>query len=196
VRATPGTSSSRSPVTAWIRYRDGYGESFSVPIVHLAGTPGYGEEVALELEATPITQVGHVTARLRNPGAQAVAGRLVVLLPENLGIEPKSQPVEVPAGGEVEVPLVIQNTGATEGSTYPIQVLFEYDEESIHHTALGRAAGDVVAADGGPVRPVMIGGLALLAALGALAFAWRRAARARQRETRAERRRRDDGAPE
>jgi hypothetical protein len=184
------------PITAWIRYRDGYGETFSAPVVHLVGAPGYGgEEVALELEATPITEIGRVTARLKNPSAEAVAGRLVVLLPENLAIEPKSQPVEVPAAGAIDVPLVIQNTGAAEGSTHPIQVMFEYDGAGVHHTALGRTAGDVVAAGGGSMRALMAGALALLAALAALAFAWRRAARARQRASRAERRRERSGVP-
>lgn len=178
------------PITAWIRYRDGYGEYFNVPIVHLVGTPGYGgDEVAIDLEATPIGDVGHVKVRLRNPSAAAVAGRLVVLLPDNLGIEPKSQPAEVPAGAETDVPLVLQNVSATEGSNYPIQVLFEYDAGGVHHTALGRVMVPVVAVDGGSVRPVVIGGISLLIALALLVFAWRRAANKRDATNRAERRR-------
>jgi len=177
------------PVTAWIRYRDGYGEHFSVPIVHLVGTPGYGAEVALALTTTPVVDVAHVTATLQNPGDAAVAGRLVVLLPDKLGIEPKSQPVEVPARGETKVPLVIQNLDAAEGSSYPIQALFEYDEHNIHHTALGLVMAPVEASDGESVRPVLIGALAMMAALAALLFAWRRAAKKRDVLSRAERRR-------
>jgi len=183
------------PVTAWIRYRDGYGEHFSVPVVHLVGTPGYGAEVSLALTTTPVVEVARVTATLANPTDAAVAGRLVVLLPDKLGIEPKSQPVEVPAGGETAVPLVIQNLDAAEGSSYPIQALFEYDQHNIHHTALGLVMAPVEATEGESVRPVMVGALAMMAALAALLFAWRRAARKRDRLSRAERRR-ADGADE
>ena len=139
--------------------------------------------VRTTLGIPPLTHVSNVRLTLENPLAERVAGRLVVLLPPPLYVNPESQPLEVEGGGRTELPLVIERRGAP-ARTFPLFALFEFVRQGTHHTIL--ASGDLVATVDADAdrRPFWIAASALGVTLALLAFAlWWSARRvARDRE--------------
>src|SRR5262249_4938135 len=113
--AAPGTV----PAVVRTRYTDGEGRHGMVPTVATVATPGLlpVAEVHATLTASPVTHFAQAMLVLENPTSTPLHGRVVVVLPGGLEIEPESQPAEIPANGRSAIPLVLQNSGAPAGGT-------------------------------------------------------------------------------
>jgi hypothetical protein len=166
------------PAVIRVRYTGDDGRRAALPVVATVSTPGLlpVPEVRATLTTSPVTRFARAVLLLDNPLAAPVHGRVVVVLPDGLTIEPESQPVEVPAQGRSEVPLMLQNRDEPPGVAVPIFALFDYDLDGRRHLAIASTSADV-AGGGPPIPPLAIGGGALGLALVLLALAWRRAAR-------------------
>jgi hypothetical protein len=166
------------PAVIHVRYTGDDGQRAAVPVVASVSTPGLlpVPEVRATLTTSPVTRFARAVLLLENPLPAPVHGRVVVVLPDGLTIEPESQPAEVAAGSRSEVPLILQNRDEPAGVTVPIFALFEYDLDGRRHLAVASARADVA---GGrpPFPPLAIGGSALVLAVALLALAWWRAAR-------------------
>ncbi len=171
----PGTF----PLTIRLAYADGRGQPGAADLVRLVGTPGtMGAPVTATLEMEPTGAHGTATLTLTNPTLAPVAGRVVPVLPARFTTEPDSIPAQVPAQGSTAVTFIVENTSVPPGSNFPLYALFEYEQRGIHHTVLGETILRIVAVQPtGAVSPLVVGGAALLMAIGLLGIAWRRAAR-------------------
>jgi hypothetical protein len=166
------------PAVIQVRYTGDDGRRTAMPVVATVSTPGLlpVPEVRATLTTSPVTRFARAVLLLDNPLPAPVHGRVVVVLPDGLTIEPESQPVQVPAQGRSEVPLMLQNRDEPPGVAVPIFVLFDYDLDGRRHLAVASTSADVEGG-GPPIPPLAIGGGALGLALLLLALAWRRAAR-------------------
>jgi hypothetical protein len=180
IPAAPGTV----PAVVRVRYTDGDGRRAAVPTVATVSTPGLlpMPEVRATLTTSPVTHFARALLVLENPTSAPLHGRVVVVLPDGLEIEPESQPAEIPADGRSAIPLVLQNRGAPSGATVPIFALFEYELEGRRELAVA-SAGAVVVGGAATLRPLVVGAAALGAALAVLALAWRAAARRAHRQS-------------
>lgn len=137
--------------------------------------------VRVEMAIPPLSHVSNVRLTLDNAQAETVGGRLAVVIPAPLFIEPESQAVQVEGQGRKEVPLVIERRGAA-AQTFPLFAIFEFTRDGVHHTVLATGRLEATGEAGAPRRPVWIGVGALVTALAALAFAlWRSSPARRQR---------------
>ncbi len=179
VELPPPAEPGHLPAVVHVRYRDEDGHQ-AIPAVATVATPGLlpVPEVRATLTVSPLERFARGMVVLDNPTPAAIHGRVVVVLPSGLTIEPVSQGADVAGNGRRELPLVIQDDGARHGTTLPVWVLFEYAHGGRRHLALASAALAVVGA-GPPVPPLLVGAGALAAMLAALALAGRRAARKR-----------------
>jgi hypothetical protein len=174
--APPGTGT--YPIIVRLRYADANGYPLSALLVHLQRTAGARSGPARPtLTSSPVSRFGNAHLVIENPGPQPLAGRLTLVLPTEFQTDPENQPVQVPAQGRQEMPLVFQNAGALPGSTYPIYTTFEYDQDGLHHAVVaGASVSVVVGSEGWHVPPLAIGGGALIVVIGVLGLAWRNAA--------------------
>jgi hypothetical protein len=161
-----------------VRYTDADGHGGSVPVVAAVSTPGLlpVPEVRATLTTSPVTRFARAVLLLENPLPAPVHGRVIVVLPDGLVIEPESQPAEVAPEGRSEVPLILQNQGAASGTVVPVFALFEYDLDGRRHLVVASARAEVTGG-GPPLPPLAVGGGALGLALALLALAWRRTSR-------------------
>ena len=166
------------PAVIHVRYTGDDGHRATVPVVAAVSTPGLlpVPEVRATLTTSPVTRFARAVLLLENPLPTPIHGRVVVVLPDGLTIEPESQPAEVAREGRSEVPLVLQNRDEATGSVVPVFALFEYDLDGRRHLIVASARAEVA---GGrpPLPPLAVGGGALALALALLALAWRRASR-------------------
>lgn len=179
--ADPGQPGS-FPAFIHVRYRDAAGHSrmaLGVRVVATAGAPPPSVRATLLID----TIAHHGTARLLldNPQDEVAAGRVVLVLPEELTTTPESQAAEVPASGRTVVPFIVEDAGAAPGTTYPVYALFEYAEDATHQAVVASATAPVVA---GAARrqPLGVGLGALGLAIVTLLFALRRSATRRPRD--------------
>lgn len=135
--------------------------------------------VRAELKVPPLSHVSNVTLTLENAQAGAVGGRLAVVIPAPLFIEPESQAVDVAGQGRKDIPLVIERRGAA-AQTFPLFAIYEFTRDGVHQTVLATGSLEATGEATAPRLPVWIGMGALAAALGALAFALRRSSPARR----------------
>jgi hypothetical protein len=172
------TSPGTYPVRIDVRYADPRGAGHAQPFVALVRTPGApGSPLDIRLEAGPIARAGSARLWLTNPTTEPVAGRVVAALPAALQTAPESQPVQIPAGGERVVPLVMQNRAAVAHEVYPIYAWFEYTLGGMHFTALATATMPASATDAGRAVPLLVGGVVTATALGVVVIAIRRTRR-------------------
>jgi hypothetical protein len=166
------------PAVIHVRYAGDDGHRASVPVVAIVSTPGLlpVPEVRATLTTSPVTRFARAVLLLENPLSAPVHGRVVVVLPDGLTIEPESQPAEVARDGRSEVPLVLQNEGQAAGTVVPVFALFEYDLDGRRHLIVASTRAEVA---GGrpPLSPLVVGGSALGLALALLALASRVASR-------------------
>jgi hypothetical protein len=170
----PGTF----PITVRVRHTDASGEARMTPLVTLVSSPDAPPDpVRASFHGQPLSHVGTARVVLENRGAQAVAGRLFLVLPGGLATAPESLPAQVAARDQTTIPLVVEDVGLEAGAVYPAFVLFVHTAAGVHHAAL--AEGGLSAAGGpgsGRARPLVVGAVALAAAVGLLALALRRTA--------------------
>jgi|CXWL01.1.fsa_nt_gi hypothetical protein len=173
--SSPGTF----PLVVRLAYDDGHGRPSAAHLVRLVSTAGVmGAPVEGTLAVEPTSTHGTATLTLVNPTLLPVAGRVVPILPGGFTTEPESLPAQIPAQGRTQATFIVENGGALPGSTFPLYALFEYAQRGIHQTVLAETSLRVVPPrPGSAVPPLVIGGAALLAAVGLLGLAWRRAAR-------------------
>jgi hypothetical protein len=171
------------PAVIHVRYTGGDRRRASVPVVAIVSTPGLlpVPEVRATLTTSPVTRFARAVLLLENPLPVAVHGRVIVVLPDGLTIEPESQPAEVAREGRSEVPLMLQNQGEAPGTVVPVFALFEYDLDGRRHLIVASVRADV-AGGGPPLPPLAIGAAALGLTLALLALAWRRASRRAARD--------------
>ncbi len=168
----PGTF----PLVLRLRYTDADGRPASALLVRTLGAAD-GGPVRAALAPAPIATVGTVQLTLENPEGRPLAGRVVAVLPPELATDPESQQAQVPPGGHVALPLVVQNTRAIVGRAYPMYAVFEYDWAGTHRTALAAATLAVVQAPSRRALRLAVGATAWVAALATAALLSRRAAR-------------------
>ena len=176
VALLPASGRGPFPVGARVEYQHvdaTPASAVTVTTVATADAPPSG--VRATLRTPPLTHVSNVTLVLENSLPESVGGRVAVVLPPPLFIEPASQPVEVAAGGRKEVPLVIERKNAPAG-TLPVAAVFEFRRDGIQHTVLAVGSLEATAEGGAPRRPFWIGVSALGMALAAVAYALRRSA--------------------
>jgi hypothetical protein len=166
------------PAVIHVRYTGDDGHRAAVPVVATVSTPGLlpVPEVRATLTTSPVTRFARAVLLLENPLPAPVHGRVVVVLPGGLTIEPESQPAEVAREGRSEVPLVLQNEDEVAGTVVPVFALFEYDLDGRRHLIVASARAEIT---GGrpPLPPLVVGGSALALALALLALAWRKVSR-------------------
>src|SRR5262249_47630965 len=133
------------PAVIRVRYTGDDGRRAALPVVATVSTPGLlpVPEVRATLTTSPVTRFARAVLLLDNPLPAPVHGRVVVVLPHGLTIEPESQPVEVPAQGRSEVPLMLQNRDEPPGVAVPIFALFDYDLDGRRHLAIASTSADV-----------------------------------------------------
>jgi hypothetical protein len=148
-----------------------------VALVATAGTLPAAVRVSIESE--PVTRAGRADVRLANPGAAAVDGRVVVVLPDGLATDPQTYPARVPPAGSTVVTISIENRGALPPGTYPVYALFEYAEGDSQQTATAKGLVAVAPPAGSESLPLLVGATALLLAIALLGLALRRSARRR-----------------
>jgi hypothetical protein len=168
----PESGAGALPAIVRARWTDTGGHGRETPLV-LAVPGDAGGDVSVDLDASPVARLGHVSVALSNPGRDPVTGRVALVLPGGLVTEPESLPARIEPETHATVPIVLQNDGSLPPGRYPIFAALEYDEGGVHRTAIGRATVEVVVPTGGHVPPLLVGTLSLLAALLALALAWR-----------------------
>jgi hypothetical protein len=172
----PPPAAGTFPLVLCLRYTDADGRPASALLVRTLGAGGAGP-VRAALAPAPIATVGTVRLTLENPEGRPVAGRVVAVLPPELATDPESAPAQIPPGGHLALPLVVQNAHAAVGAVYPMYAVFEYDWAGTHRTALATAMLPVVAAPSRRTLRLAVGATASLAALAATALLSRRAAR-------------------
>jgi hypothetical protein len=161
------------PAIVRVRYRDALGRAAGVPLVLAIGV---GEEpIRATLETSPVAGSGHAELRLENPRQQAVAGRVVLVLPDGLTTEPESVPAQVPGGTtHALVPIVIQTSGAPPPGRYPVFATFEYSQDGVQHTTIAAGTVEIVgSAVAGRNLRLLVGLGALAVTFTVLAIAWR-----------------------
>ena len=180
LRLAPVPGPGTFPLTILTRYQRSDGTAGTALLVVLATTPGAPEAgVRAGLSAPPLGRGQATTARLSlsNTLAQPVAGRVAVLLPSALKISPESQPAEVPANGNLELPLVIERRDAEPEVPYSVFALFEFEASGVHHSVLASIILEVPAVSTWEARrPFFIGSAALAFALAVCGVALRLAA--------------------
>jgi hypothetical protein len=123
-----------------------------------------------------VTRAGRAEVRLANPAAAPVDGRVVFVLPDGLATDPETRPARIPAAGTASVTLGIENRGALPPGTHAVYALFEYVDGDSQQTAMAKGLVTIVPPPGSAWRPLVVGGLALLAAIALLGLALRRSA--------------------
>ena len=149
-------------------------------VVALVATPGTSPAaVRVSVESEAVTRAGRAEVRLANPGAAAVDGRVVIVLPDGLATDPQTHPARVPPTGSAVVTISIENRGALPPGTYPVYALFEYAEGDSQQTATAKGLVTVAPPAGSESLPLLVGAAALLIAIALLGLALRRSARRR-----------------
>jgi hypothetical protein len=147
-------------------------------IIALVATPGTAPAaIRANFDAAAVTLAGRAEVRLANPGSTPVDGRIVFVLPDGLATDPQTRPARMAPGGEAIVTLGIENRGSLPPGTYAGYALFEYADGDEQQTAMAKALITVAAPPGSESFPLVVGGLALLAALATLGIAVRWSAR-------------------
>src|SRR5438477_16209 len=123
--------------------------------------------------APPGAAPGARRARLKSLSDAPRQVRVRLVSPRELEMDPAATTLALAPWGEAAVDAKVVNRAARAGSRYPVFVTAEYDDEGVHHTAVGQAAASIV--DGGGLRAH---GLLLLAAVLVVVWlallAWRR----------------------
>ena len=149
-------------------------------IVALVATPGTAPAaVRAAFDTETVTRAGRAEVRLANPSEAAVDGRVVFVLPDGLATDPQTRPARLTPGGNAIVTLGIENRGALPPGTYAGYALFEYVEGDSQQTAMAKGFITVAAREGSEYVPLVVGALALLAAIAALGLAVRTSGRRR-----------------
>src|SRR5579884_1890534 len=172
----PPPAAGTFPLVLRLRYTDADGRPAAALLVRTLGAADAGP-VRAALAPAPIATLGTVQLTLENPEGRPLAGRVVAVLPPELATDPESQPAQVPPGGHVALPLVVQNARAVVGRTYPMYAVFEYDWAGTQRTAVAAATLAVVQAPSRRALRLAVGATAWLAALATAALLSRRAAR-------------------
>jgi hypothetical protein len=165
---------------AVIRVRtEGLSPAAAAPvIIALVATPGTAPAaVRATFDAAAVQHAGRAEVRLANPGTSPVDGRVVFVLPDGLATDPQTRPARIAPGGDTSVTLGIENRGALPPGTYAGYVLFEYADGDEQQTAMAKAPITVASPPGSESFPLVVGGLALLAAIATLGMAVRSSAR-------------------
>lgn len=170
----PGAGS--FPITIAVEYHHVDSTPEAAVTVTTVATAGVGPPgVQASLEVPSFTHVANVRLTLTNARADAVGGRLAVVLPPPLFIEPASQPVAVPAKGQIQQPLVIERKNAP-ARTYSMFAVYEFQSGAEHHTLVATGKLEATAEGAAPRRPFWIGVGALCLALAVVGFAiWKTA---------------------
>ncbi len=172
----PPPAAGTFPLVLRLRYTDADGRPAAALLVRTLGAADAGP-VRAALAPAPIATLGTVQLTLENSEGRPLVGRVVAVLPPELATDPESQPAQVPPGGHVALPLVVQNARAVVGRTYPMYAVFEYDWAGTHRTALAAATLAVVQAPSRRALRLAVGATAWLAALATAVLLSRRAAR-------------------
>lgn len=129
------------PVVARVRYTDARGTPLSAVTVDVACTGACAlESLHVAFPAwTLFVEEGYlVSVAVDNGGPAPIAGQLRAVLADELPVDLERQAVAVPAGGHVDVPVVIRNAHAQPGGAYTAWAIVEVDEAGGHRTVVAR----------------------------------------------------------
>ncbi|MDA0991479.1 MAG: hypothetical protein O3A51_12100 [Verrucomicrobia bacterium] len=76
-----------------------------------------------------------VPLRIRNEADYPVTANYRVIVPRELIIENGEGTVVVPARGQAQIAVTIENFSAMNGSSYAVQAILEHDRDGLHYTA-------------------------------------------------------------
>ena len=180
------------PLVVELHYADAFGGQRSAPAIHqvrTAATPAL--DVALSVEAAPVTTAGTATVRLENRESTPIAGTLHTLANVDLVVAPAERAFEVAPGATLRVPLTIANRGAEPESSGALWAWVTIPRGAVVESLAAHTAVPVVSAAPQVERGAGVAvPLAVVAALAlALWGARRLVTRPRAATTRAERRR-------
>ena len=174
-QASPG----QWPLVTRVDYADAKGYPFQalqVAVVSVMASPSL--VAIVDVDAQPVAGSSallsratvHVLKSLSDAPRQV---RVRLVSPRELEMDPAATTLALAPWGEAAVDAKVVNRAARAGSRYPVFVTAEYDDEGVHHTAVGQAGASIV--DGGGLRAH---GLLLLAAVLVVVWlallAWRR----------------------
>jgi hypothetical protein len=161
-----------------VRWVDAAGHGRSQPYARLVETPGLLPTEA-QMIVEPLDAEGYQLAavQITNATGNPLRGRLAVVLPDEFFTTPQAQPVDVPPRETLRVPITVQSDAAA-GTTYPLYAILSFEQGGIPRTIVGAT---VLGVGGSPnrsrVRPLAVGAVGLLLAVGAVLLANRRAGR-------------------
>jgi hypothetical protein len=165
-----------------VRWVDAAGRRRSQPYARLVETPGLlptEAQVIVEPQVAEGFQLA--TVQITNATGNPLHGRLAAVLPEELFTTPEAQPVDVPPRQTLRVPITVQGA-ADAGTTYPLFAILSFEQGGVPRAIVGET---VLGVGGSPrrsrVRPLAVGAVGLLLAVGAVMLANRRVARRARR---------------
>jgi hypothetical protein len=158
----------------WAGAREGRGSVPVVAVLRAADAPA--PSVDATLVATPLARVASMRFALVNRGDTLLAGRVVAVLPAAITTEPQSQAATLAAHASTTVPIMLDASEARVGVHYPAFAFFEYADGGAPQVVVATTTLRASSERGSRV-PLLVGGGALVGALGVLAFALRRSRR-------------------
>jgi len=168
------------PLIVLLRWQDPAGARHSLPYARAVETPGLlPTEAQVLLESAPAEGHERAVVRITNATPAPLRARLVALIPEEFFTTPEAQPVEVPPRQSVAVPIDVQSHGVP-GTTYPLHAILQFEQGGVPRTIVaGTLLGIGVTAQPAGLRPLTVGGAALVLAVAGVLAANRAAARRR-----------------
>lgn len=132
------------PAVLLLTYQDEAGYPFSA--LHCAafqGTKGPEPDIAVQAQDFVLAGEGRLVASASRQGQGTVRVRVRCVLPNELAGNVKTATLNLSPGREETVGFRLTNRYALPGATYPVYLLFEYDEEGVHHTAVTHAVATI-----------------------------------------------------
>lgn len=144
-QASPG----QWPLVTRVDYADAKGYPFQalqVAVVSVLASPSL--VAIVDVDAQPVAGSGALRARLKSLSDAPRQVQLRLVSPRELEMDPGGTALSLAPWGEATVDAKIVNRAARVGSRYPVFVTAEYDDQGVHHTAVGQTGASIVDAGG------------------------------------------------
>jgi len=153
------------PLVTRVDYADAKGYPFQalqVAVVSVMASPSL--VAIVDVDVHPVAGSGRLRARLKSLSDAARPVQVRLVTPRELEADPPGAALSLAPWGEAAVEAKIVNRGARVGSRYPVFVTAEYDDQGVHHTAVGQTAAPIVEAGRLPANALLLvaGGLIVL----------------------------------
>jgi len=128
------------PAVLLLTYQDEAGYPFSALHCNaFKGRQSPDPDLSAKAADFAISQKGSVSAWVSYPGKapKLVSARLV--LPNELDSPKKATTLKLSGGAAQQLAFEVENRSALPGATYPVYILFEYEDGPTHHTVVSQA---------------------------------------------------------